>query len=116
MSSIDTCLAGIEKVNQRILAQSDEKRRKYIRERSLSVEVPDLETVFDMRLTLDGLVDITHRPADRPAPRAQVRITVASEDLVALAEDRLDVAKAVFGRRVRIDASVGDLLRVRKLL
>ncbi|WP_150254713.1 SCP2 sterol-binding domain-containing protein [Nocardiopsis deserti] len=116
MSSIDTCLAGIEKVNQRILAQSDEKRRKYIRERSLSVEVPDLETVFDMRLTLDGLVGVTHRPADRPAPRAQVRITVGSDDLVALAEDRLDAAKAVFGRRVKVDASVGDLLRVRKLL
>ncbi|QUX30865.1 SCP2 sterol-binding domain-containing protein [Nocardiopsis akebiae] len=116
MSSIDTCLAGIEKVNQRILAQPDEKRRKYIRERSLSVEVPDLEAVFDMRLTLYGLVDVTHRTADRPAPRAQVRITVSSEDLVALAEDRLDVAKAVLGRRVRIDASVGDMLRVRKLL
>ncbi|PDP87700.1 SCP-2 sterol transfer family protein [Glycomyces fuscus] len=116
MSSIDACLAGIEKVNQRILARPDEERRKHIRERSLSVEVPDLETVFDMRLTLNGLVDVSPRPADRPAPRAQVRITVGSDDLVALAEDRLDAAKALFGRRVRIDASVGDLLRVRRLL
>lgn len=116
MSSIDACLAGIEKVNQRILAQPDDKRRKHIRERTLSVQVPDLGTVFDMRLTLDGLVDVTHRPADRPAPPAQVRITAHSDDLLALAEDRLDAAKALFGRRVKIDASVGDLLRVRKLL
>ncbi|NYH50784.1 MULTISPECIES: SCP2 sterol-binding domain-containing protein [Nocardiopsis] len=116
MSSIDACLAGIEKLNQRILAQPEEKRRKHIRERSLSVVVPDLETVFDMRLTPDGLTDVTHRPADRPAPRSQVRITVDGDDLVALAEDRMDAATALFGRRVRVDASVGDMLRMRRLL
>lgn len=116
MSSIDACLAGIMKVNQRILAQPEEKRRKHIRERSLSIVVPDLATVFDMRLTLDGLVDITHRPAERPASRPQVGITVGSDDLVALAEDRLDAARALFGRRVKVDASVSDLLRVRRLL
>ncbi|WP_150243424.1 SCP2 sterol-binding domain-containing protein [Nocardiopsis quinghaiensis] len=116
MSSLDACLSGIEKLNQRILTQPEEERRKHIRERSLSVVVPDLETVFDMRLTLDGLVDVTHRSAGRPAPRPQVRITVDSDDLVALAEDRMDAAKALFGRRVRVDASVGDLLRMRRLL
>ncbi|WP_017573048.1 SCP2 sterol-binding domain-containing protein [Nocardiopsis halotolerans] len=116
MSSIDACLAGIEKVNQRILARSEEERRKHIRERSLSVVTPDLETAFDMRLTLDGLVDVTPRPLERPASRPQVRITVDSDDLVALAEDRMDAAKAIFGRRVKVDASVGDLMRLRKLL
>ncbi|WP_285735128.1 SCP2 sterol-binding domain-containing protein [Nocardiopsis sp. ATB16-24] len=116
MSSIDACLAGIEKLNQRILARSEEERRKHIRERSVSVVVPDLATVFEMRLTLNGLVDVTHRPDHRPAPRPQVRITVGSDDLVALAEDRLDVAKALLGRRVRVEAGVGDMLRVRRFL
>ncbi|MFD6953050.1 SCP-2 sterol transfer family protein [Nocardiopsis sp. TSRI0078] len=116
MSSIDACLDGIEKLNRRILAQPEEERRKHIRERSLSVVVPDLEAVFDMRLTPDGLVDVTHRSADRSAPRPQVRITVDSDDLVALAEDRMDAAKALLGRRVKVDASVGDLLRMRRLL
>ena len=116
MSSIDDCLVGIAKVNERILAKSEEVRRTHIRERSLSVVVPDLATAFDMRLTLHGLVDVSHRPLDRPAPKPQVRVTVGSDDLVALAEDRLEPARAVLGRRVRVEAGVGDLLRMRRLL
>lgn len=116
MSSIEACLAGIEKVNQRILARPAEERRRHIRERSLSVVVPDLETVFDMRLTLEGLVGVVPRPVRGGSPRPQVRITVDSDDLVALAEDRLDVTRALLNRRVKVDASVGDLLRVRRLL
>jgi predicted lipid carrier protein YhbT len=116
MSSIDACLAGIGKVNERIRERPLHEREKHIRERSVSVRVPDLDTVFDMRLTTEGLVDVTHRPADTAAPKAQIVITVDSDDLVDLAEDRMDYAKALFSRRVRVDASVSDLLRARKLL
>ncbi|MFV2197276.1 SCP2 sterol-binding domain-containing protein [Nocardiopsis sp. LOL_012] len=116
MNDIEACLAGIAKLNERILAQSEAERRKHIRDRSVSVAVPDLSAVFDMRLTVDGLVGITHRPADTPAPRAQVRITVSSGDLVELAEDRLDAAGALLTRRLRVDASVGDLMRMRRML
>ncbi|MFI6578649.1 SCP2 sterol-binding domain-containing protein [Nocardiopsis sp. NPDC050513] len=116
MSSIEACLAGIARVNERILARPESERRKHIRERSVSVVVPDLATVFDMRLTLGGLVDVTHRPADRAAPSPQVRVTVDSADLVELAEDRMDYARALLTRRVRVDASVGDLLRMRRLI
>ncbi|WP_304450993.1 SCP2 sterol-binding domain-containing protein [Nocardiopsis sp. YSL2] len=116
MSSIDACLAGIAKLNERILEQPPEERRKHIRERSVSVRVPDLDTVFDMRLTREGLVGLTHRPDGTPAPRAQVVVTVDSDDLVELAEERMDYARALFTRRVRVDASVSDLLRMRKLI
>ncbi|WP_121188314.1 SCP2 sterol-binding domain-containing protein [Nocardiopsis sp. Huas11] len=116
MSSIDACLAGIAKVNERILERPSQERRRHIRERSVSVRVPDLDTVFDMRLTQDGLVDVTHRPTDTAAPKAQVVVTVDSDDLVDLAEDRMDYAKALFSRRVRVEASVSDLLRMRKLI
>ncbi|CAL9581617.1 hypothetical protein SUDANB121_05071 [Nocardiopsis dassonvillei] len=116
MNSIDACLDGIAKLNERILSEPEAERRKIIVERSVSVLVPDLATVFDMRLTVDGLSDVAHRPEDAPAPPAQVRITVNSDDLVDLAEERLDATRALLTRRVRVDASVGDLLRMRKLL
>jgi len=116
MSSIDSCLVGIEKINQRILAEPEEERRKHIRERSVSVVVPDLATAFDMRLTLDGLADVAHRSLDLPSPKPQVRITVDSDGLVALAEGRLDATRALLTRRVRVEAAVGDLLRMRRLL
>ena len=116
MSSIDACLEGIALTNERILAQPLERRRDVIRERTVRVIVPDLETAFDMRLTVDGLTDVTPRPLDAPAADPQVRVTVSSDDLVDLAADRLDPAKALFSRRLRVDASLSDLLRMRRLL
>lgn len=116
MSSIDACLEGIALANQRILAQPLERRREHIRERTVRVIVPDLSTAFDMRLTVDGLTDITPRALDTPAAGTHVRVTVSSDDLVDLAQDRLDPARALFSRRLRVDASLSDLLRLRRLL
>lgn len=116
MSSIDACLAGIDLLNERILEQPETERHRHVRERSIGIEVPDLATVFHMRLTVDGLTDITHHPTDRSAPRPQVRITVTSDDLVAIAEKRLSAKTSLLTRRVKVEAGVSDMLRMRKLL
>lgn len=117
MSSIEECRAGLARMSERIREVDEAKRRKHISERSVSVLVSDLGTVFDMRLTVNGLEEITSRGTGTAAgPRSQVRITVTSDDLVELAEDRLDTAKALLSGRVKIDASLGDMLRMRKLL
>ncbi|PWV46058.1 MULTISPECIES: SCP2 sterol-binding domain-containing protein [Nocardiopsis] len=116
MSSIDACLEGIARANERILAKPLDRRREHIRERTVRVIVPDLGTAFDMRLTTDGLTDVTPHPLDAPAGTPQVRVTVSSDDLVALAEDRLDPAKALFTRRLKVDASFSDMLRLRRAL
>jgi predicted lipid carrier protein YhbT len=116
MSSIDACLEGIALANERILARSPDRRRELIRERTVRVVVPDLETAFDMRLTVDGLTDVTPRPLEATAAEPQVRVTVSSDDLVELAADRLDPARALFSRRLRVDASLSDLIRMRRLL
>lgn len=116
MSSIDACLVGIDLLNKRILDHPESQRHRHIEERSIGIEVPDLAIVFDVRLTIDGLTDITHRPVDRPAPKPQVRITVTSEDLVAIAEERLSAKTSFLTRRVKVEASLSDMLRMRKLL
>lgn len=115
MSSIDACLDGIARANERILAQPLDRRREHIRERTVRVVVPDLETAFDMRLTVDGLTDVTPGPLEASSG-AQVRVTVTSDDLVALAEDRLDPAVALITRRLKVDATLGDMLRLRRVL
>ncbi|WP_431869472.1 SCP2 sterol-binding domain-containing protein [Nocardiopsis eucommiae] len=115
MSSIDACLEGIARANERILAQPLDRRREHIRERTVRVIVPDLETAFDMRLTVDGLTDVTPGPLVASGS-AQVRVTVTSDDLVALAEDRLDPAVALITRRLKVDATLSDMLRLRRVL
>ncbi|MFC4565324.1 SCP2 sterol-binding domain-containing protein [Nocardiopsis mangrovi] len=116
MTSVEDCRAAIGKVSDRILQTDEADRRKHLVERSVSVTVRDLDTVFDMRLTANGLEDVTSRALGSAGPKAQVGITVSADDLVDLAEDRLDFAKAMFSGRVKLDASFGDLMRLRKLL
>ncbi|KIH99419.1 SCP-2 sterol transfer family protein [Streptomonospora alba] len=116
MATLEECRAAIGKVSERITEIDPADRRKHIVERTVSLTVSDVDTVFDMRLTEDGMQDITERRPDESARRAEVGVTVSSDDLVALAEDRLDAAKALLGGRVKLDANFGDLMRLRKLL
>ncbi len=116
MTGIAECHAAIAQVSDRIMAVDEARRRRHIRQRSISITVPDLDTVFDMRLTPEGLHDVVTRGIAAPAPRAQIGITVASDDLVDLAEDRLSPAKALVSGRVKLDASVSDMMRLRKFL
>lgn len=75
--------------------------------------MPDLGLIFLTRIHEGGLDDfqLVH-----DADSAQVRLTVKSDDLVALAGDELHVAKAWATGRLKIEASLGDLLRLRKIL
>lgn len=50
------------------------------------------------------------------APRAHIRIHVASTDLVLLADGTLPFRDAYATQRIRIDASMTDLLRLRAVL
>lgn len=50
------------------------------------------------------------------ADRADIRIRVASVDLVMLADGRLRFRDAFLSQRLDIDASMADLLRLRAVL
>ncbi|TDQ47541.1 SCP2 sterol-binding domain-containing protein [Actinorugispora endophytica] len=116
MATIEECRTAIGKVSDEIAQLDEARRRKHIVDRTVSVTVSDLRTVFEMRLSMQGLVGVTDQPASAEIERAQVRITVSSDDLVALSEDRLDFAKALLSGRIKLDASLGDMMRMRKLL
>lgn len=116
MATLNECRSALDLVSARITQFDEAQRRAHIVERTISLTISDLDSVFDMRLTPHGLVDITPRPSTAAGNRAQVRITISSDDLVALAEDRLDYAKALFTGRVKVKASLSDMARLRKLL
>jgi hypothetical protein len=48
--------------------------------------------------------------------QAQVRFTAKSDDLVAIAEDPGSFGRAWLTGRLKVEASILDLLRLRKLL
>lgn len=51
-----------------------------------------------------------------PDRRADIRIRLSSDDLVELAAGRLDFGRALSDGRVKVDASMTDLLRLRAVL
>jgi predicted lipid carrier protein YhbT len=112
MASIDDCEAALSRLGA-ALDDTDHHLKKHANDRTVSCRVPDLGVTFCGELADGRLVDI--RVEDRPEP-AQIRLTVASDDLVALVDGELPFAHAWATGRVKLDASLRDLLRLRSML
>lgn len=112
MASLKECRAALNDITTRLAEVDPELRRRHAIERTVSCFITDLDVTFSGTITADGLVDVT----EEPRPEAQVRLSVRSDDFIALCEGDLAFASAWTRGRVRIDASVMDLLRLRTLL
>jgi hypothetical protein len=113
MATVEEARAALERIATRLTDVDPGALAKHVLERTISCRVPDLELVFLTRIHAGGL-DAFKIVED--ANGARVRLTVNSDDLVALADDELAVAKAWATGRLKIEASLGDLLRLRKIL
>jgi hypothetical protein len=81
-------------------------------DRTLTCRIPDLDLAFHGRLADGRIVDL----ADGDDPKAKVKLTAASDDLVAVVQGTLNIASAWASGRIKIDASLLDLMKLRKLL
>lgn len=97
---------------QRLGDLDPELLKRHAIERTVSCRVTDLGIVYTGRLCDQGLLDLTTEAADK----AQVRLAISSDDLIALAEQRLAVAAAFATGKLRVQAGPLDLLRLRALL
>jgi hypothetical protein len=114
MATIEETREALEKLASRISNVDPQDRAKYLAERTVSCRVRDLGVMFRSRLGPQGLDPISEASPDDP--RAQIRLTAASDDLIGLAEERLNVVAAWVTGRLEIEASPFDLFRMRKLL
>ncbi len=105
------CQQALDDLAQR-MAGVDRGARQRHPDRTLQCTVTDLGTTFWGRLADGVLVDLT----TQAQPPAQIRLAVTSDDLVALTQGRLSFATAWATGRLRVDAGVRDLLRLRSLL
>jgi predicted lipid carrier protein YhbT len=112
MASLEECHAALEGLAARLATVDDEERRHHTFDRSLSCRVPDLDVTFSGALSDGHITDIT----TDPAPRAQIRLTSGSDDLVALTNGDLDFGKAWLTGRIKVEAGVRDLLKLRSML
>ncbi|MGH3329064.1 MAG: SCP2 sterol-binding domain-containing protein [Streptomycetales bacterium] len=120
MATVEECRRAIGELAAKMGEADDRARRAAAVERSLSCRVPDLGLTFAGRLSEGAIRDIVTFPDIGPgqpgAPRAQVRLTMSSDDLIALVDGKLDFLSAWAKGRVKFEAGVRDLLRLRSLL
>jgi hypothetical protein len=109
VATLDECRVALDNLAGR-LAGSDGRHSDF--DRSLSCTVPDLGVTFSGQLAGGHLRDIT----TEPAPRAQIRLTASSDDLVALTTGELDFTPAWLSGRVKLEAGMRDLLKLRSML
>jgi hypothetical protein len=115
MASVEECQAALDRLVEQFGEVDAETRAKHVVERTLSCRVSDLGVTFHGRIHRDGL-DTFSDEAVRTGHPAEVRITISSDDLVRLVNGELDMARALLGGRVKIDASLSDMFRLRRLL
>lgn len=80
--------------------------------RTVEARCPDLDLVR-YAVWRDGTLQLLDGP---PSRRADIRISVGSDDLLALHHGELTFSRAYAANRVRLDASMTDLLRLRAIL
>jgi hypothetical protein len=116
MATIEECRDALGMLAD-LLAAADGKevRSAAALDRSVSCRVTDLDVTFVGRLAQGRIRDVAAVPGP-PKDRAQIRLAVSGDDLVALVGGELDFARAWGSGRVRLEAGLRDLLRLRRLL
>lgn len=112
MATVEEVRLALKRLAEQLAAVDDNVRGKYVVDRTISCHLTDLGTTFSAQLTRNGLDSITTDSGSA----AQIRLTTSSDDLIALTEGRLAFPLAWASGRIRVDASVMDLLRLRSLL
>jgi alkyl sulfatase BDS1-like metallo-beta-lactamase superfamily hydrolase len=111
MASVEECAQAFRTLADRMAATDPAVRARNAIDRTLSCRLTDLDVVFGGRLHDGLLTDIrTVDTAD-----AQVKLTMASDDLVAMVSGKQKFASAWTNGRVKLDASVLDLIRLRSI-
>jgi hypothetical protein len=85
-------------------------------DRSLSCRLPDLGQVVRGRLARGRVHELRAEPEDQSLEKADIRLTLTSDDLVALTDGQLSFGPAWASGRVKLEAGLRDLLRLRKML
>jgi hypothetical protein len=110
VATVEECEQALADLADRLAANASAQRRVSF-DRSLTCTIRDLEVIFAGRLNGGRLIDI-RRTADKDA---QVKLAMTSDDLVALVAGELRMSSAWATGRVRIDASIRDMVRLRSL-
>ena len=113
MNSAEECREALQKLAARLSELSPADREQYFGNRSISVTIPDLGVTYATRL---GTGDDPVHEVSSGDPPADIRLTANSDEVVALAQQPMNIARSWMTGKIKIEASMKDLFRLRRLL
>ncbi|GAA3025323.1 SCP2 sterol-binding domain-containing protein [Streptomyces glomeratus] len=115
MATIEECRRALDKFSDNLAGSEGDVRAAAALDRSLSCRITDLDVTFVGRLQ-DGRIRVLDTLQGPPPAKAQIRLAMTGDDLLAMVDGELHFAKAWASGRVKLEAGLMDLLRLRKLL
>jgi hypothetical protein len=114
MATAEQCREALDSLLGHISELDPQQRAESLVDRTLSCDITDLGMRYWTRVGPDGAEPV--RLADDGDGTAQVRFTTDSDTIVSIAEDPQRFARAWLTGKVKVRASVMDVLRLRKFL
>jgi predicted lipid carrier protein YhbT len=114
VASVDECANALAGLADRLHQVDAELRAKHIPARTVACRVTDLDVTFVGTIDADGVHDIEQ--SGDSEPDADVRLSLDSDELLALADGRDDFVHAWLRGRLQVSASMRDLLRLRSIV
>jgi hypothetical protein len=114
MATAEECRVALDSLTGRIAAMDAKDREAHLLDRTMSARIPDLGVTFVTRLGAHGADPV--RLGDDGTPTAQVRFTANSDVILAIAADPGTFMRAWLSGKLRVQASVLDLLHLRRLM
>jgi hypothetical protein len=113
LASVEDCRKALDGLAAALAEVDPELRARHVPTRSVACRLADLDVTFTGRLDEQGVHDVEE--SDEREPEVDVRLTMDSDELVALADGSDDFLHAWLRGRVQVSASMRDLLRLRSL-
>lgn len=115
MATTEECREALDRLSDNLPAAEGDVRGAVALDRSLSCHITDLDQTFTGRLD-GGRIRVDALTPGPPATKAEIRLAMTGDDLVALVAGELRFARAWASGRVRLEAGFRDLIRLKRLL
>jgi putative sterol carrier protein len=112
VATIEQCIQALEGILGDLASSPAAKGM----DRSLSCRLTDLGQVVQGRLADSEIKDLKAVPDDPSLTPADIRLTMSSDDLLALTAGELPFAKAWASGRVKLEAGLKDMFKLRSML
>ncbi|MBB4894875.1 hypothetical protein FHS39_003942 [Streptomyces olivoverticillatus] len=115
MATIEECRGALDRLAENLEGAGGELRSAAALDRSLSCHITDLDVTFVGHLR-DGRIRDVMTVHGTPERRAEIGLEMSGDDLLALVDGKIHFARAWASGRVKVQASLRDVLRLRSIL